>query len=58
VADEVALGYPLRLQELELPTQMRADQQEDATAISAVILEHALRQERSVVCAAAQKMVA
>src|SRR5262249_50546952 len=26
MADEIAVGYPLRLQELELPTQIRADQ--------------------------------
>jgi hypothetical protein len=44
VADEVAVGHPLRLNELELPMQMRADQQEDAAALSAVIIEHALRQ--------------
>src|SRR5215510_11260029 len=57
VADEVAVGHPLRLNELELPMQMRADQQKDATALSAVILEHAFRQGWSVVCAAAQEMV-
>src|SRR5262249_39084709 len=57
VADEVAVGYPLRLQELELPTQIRADQQEDTTALSAVILQDALRQGWPVICAAAQEMV-
>src|SRR5262245_37890171 len=57
VADEVAVGHPLRLNKLELPMQVRADQQEDAAALGAVILEHAFRQGWSVVCAAAQKMV-
>src|SRR5262249_21478804 len=57
VADEVAVGHPLRLNKLELPMQVRANQQEDAAALSTVILEHALRQGWSVVCAAAQKMV-
>src|SRR5262249_25050990 len=57
VADEIAVSYPLRLNKLELPMQIRADQQEDATALSAVILEHALRQGWPVICAAAQEMV-
>src|SRR5262249_61349698 len=57
VADEVGVGHARRLNKLELPMQVRANQQEDAAALSTVILEHALRQGWSVVCAAAQKMV-
>jgi hypothetical protein len=44
VADEIAVGRPLGLNEFELPPQMCADQEEDAAALSAVIFEHALRQ--------------
>src|SRR6516162_2115837 len=44
VTDEIAVGHPLRLHELKLPLQMRADQQEHAPALSAVIFEHSLRQ--------------
>src|SRR5215475_9727825 len=36
---------------------MRADQEEDAATLGAVILEHALRQGRSVVRAAPQEVV-
>ena len=43
VTDEIAVGRPLRLDELELPLQMRADQEEDAATLGAVILEHSLR---------------
>jgi hypothetical protein len=42
VTDEVAVSRPLRLHELELPVQMRADQEEDAATLGAVILENAL----------------
>src|SRR6185436_16369934 len=48
---------PLRLNELELPLQMRTDQEEDAAALGAVVLEHALRQGRPVVCAPQQEVV-
>ena len=44
VTDEVAVSHPLRLHELKLPPEMRADQEEDATPLGAVIFEHALRQ--------------
>ena len=44
VTDEVAVSHPLRLHELKLPPEMRADQEEDAAALGAVIFEHALRQ--------------
>ena len=44
MTDEVAVGRPLRLHELELPLQVCTDQQEDAAALSAVILEHPLPQ--------------
>src|SRR5215472_11385014 len=44
VADEIAVGHPLRLHELELPLLMRADQEEDAAALGAIIFEHSLRQ--------------
>src|SRR5215471_6092998 len=57
VADEIAVGYPLRLHELKLPLLVRADQEEDAAALGAVIFEHALRQGRSEVRAAPQEFV-
>src|SRR5262249_59784816 len=57
VADKVAVGHPLRLNKLELPMQMRTDQQEHPAAFSAVILEHALRQGWSIVRTAAQEVV-
>src|SRR5262249_9341787 len=44
MTDEVAVSDPLRLHNLELPLQVRADQEEDAAALSAVILEDPLRQ--------------
>src|SRR5262249_2199068 len=44
VTDEIPVGGPLRLNELELSLQMRADQQKDAAALGAVILEDALWQ--------------
>ena len=50
-------SVPLRSHELELPLQMRADQEEDAAPLGAVILEHALRQGRPVVRAAPQEVV-
>src|SRR5262249_25709676 len=57
VADEIAVGGPLRLNELELPLQMRADQEKDAAAFGAVVLEDAFRQLRPVVRAAPQEVV-
>ena len=44
MTDKIAVGRPLRLHELKLPPQMCADQEEDTTALSAVIFEHAFRQ--------------
>ena len=35
MTDEIAVGRPSRLNELELPRQMRADQEEDAAALGA-----------------------
>src|SRR5262252_5564618 len=57
VTDEVAVGDPLRLYELELPLQMRADQEKDAAALCAVVLEHTLRQGGTVVGAPPQEVV-
>jgi hypothetical protein len=57
VTDEIAVGHPLRLHELKLPPQMRADQEEDTAALGAVIFEHSLRQGRPVVRAAPQELV-
>src|SRR6185295_2054322 len=57
VTDEIAVGHPLRLHELELPLQMRANQEEDAAALGAVVLEHALRQGRPVIGAPPQEVV-
>ena len=57
VTDEIAVGHPLRLHELELPLEMRANQEEDATALGAVVVEHALRQGRPVVGAPPQEVV-
>src|SRR5262249_56398410 len=58
MTDEIAVGHPLRLHELELLPLVRADQQEHAPTLDAVILEHAIWQRRSVIRAAAQEVVA
>ena len=57
VTDEIAVGHPLRLNEFELPLQMRPDQEEDAAALSAVLLEHALGQWRPIVRATPQEFL-
>jgi hypothetical protein len=57
VTDEIAVGHPLRLHELKLPPEMRPDQEEDAAALSAVLLEHALGQWPPIVRATPQEFV-
>ena len=51
-ADEDAVVDPLRLDELELPLQVRAREDERDAAVNAIVLEHAVRQHRSVARAA------
>src|SRR5262249_8922496 len=57
VTDEIAVGRPLRLHELELPLQMCTDQKEDTSALGAVLLQYALWQGRPIVGAAPQEVV-
>src|SRR3954453_2294983 len=47
-ADEDAVVEPLRLDELELAVQVRADEDEHDAALGPVVLEHALREHRPV----------
>ena len=51
-ADEDAVVEPLGLDELELPLEVRAREDEDDAAIGAVVFEHALGQHRPVARAA------
>src|SRR5918993_2088877 len=46
--DEDAVIEPLRLDELELPVQMRSGEDEDDASILPVVVEHAFRQHRAV----------
>src|SRR5262245_29289489 len=57
MTDEIAVGNPLRLHELELPLLVRSDQEKDPAALGAVVFEYSLRQGRSVVRAATQEVV-
>src|ERR1700721_1576173 len=57
VTYEVAVRYPLRLYEFKLALQMSTDQQEDAAAIYAVILQDAFRQRYAVIRAPPKKMM-
>ena len=57
MTDEVAVGHPLRLHELELLTQMRADQQEHAAALHPVIFQRSFRKRRTVIGAPPQEVV-
>src|SRR3984957_12478520 len=57
VTDEVAVRHPLRLHEFELLLQVRADQQKNAAALRAVIVQDPFRQRRSIVRATPQKVV-
>src|SRR4051794_13406915 len=56
-ADEDAVVEPLRLDELELALEVRADEDEDDSAVDAVVLEHGLGEHRPVARAAADHPV-
>ena len=56
-AEEFAVVDPLGLDELELPSQVRADEREHQPAVGAVVLQHAVGQRRAVGRAAADHAV-
>ena len=57
MTDEIAVGNPLRLHELELTLLVRSDQEKDPAALGAVVFKYSLRQGWSVVRAATQEVV-
>ena len=57
MTDEIAVGDPLRLHELELPLLVRSDQEKDPAALGAVIFQNTLRKWLSVICAPPQKLM-
>jgi len=57
MTDEIAVGDPLRLHELELPLLVRSDQEKDPAALGAVIFQNTLRKWLPVICAPPQKLM-
>src|SRR5262249_23931405 len=53
-ADEDAVVQPLRLHELELPLGMGSDEDEDDAAVSAIVLQDPVGEDRAVARAAPQ----
>src|SRR6266849_1852327 len=46
--DEAAIVVPLRFHKLKLPRKAAADKDENASSVDAVVLQHAIRQHRTV----------
>src|SRR5262245_29855900 len=57
MTDEIAVGDPLRLHELELPLLVRSDQEKDPAALGAVIFQNTFRKRLPVIRASPQKLM-